>query len=245
MPKINARRSATCVFARLRRARLGVVRLHRHRRHDDRFFGLRLLRIGSGSERFGSRFGLRHRARLRALPRRGENALRIDRLRLGGAPLPSSQALPWLRQPPASRRAFLSACGRRCAALLLAAGHRHHLGHARLAPPPAGFFAAGAAGFAAAAVQPPAPILRRQLPLSALPQRRLAHRPCARRPESRPPSFSLSAIVSPLCRDQLTHPCEQSRREKRGTLQRARAIANCGSRRARLVSGNPLRCNRL
>ena len=107
MPKMNARRSATCSLLGLRGGGLGVVRLHRHRRHDDRFFGLGLLGVGARRRRFGGRFGLGHRAGLRRLCARRRECFACRPARLWRRPLPSLPAqLSRRRRGRFARRGF-------------------------------------------------------------------------------------------------------------------------------------------
>ncbi len=217
------------LLAGLRGAGLGVVRLHRHRRHDDRFLGLGLLRVGGDRRRFGLRFGLRHRAGLRAFARGRENALRIDWLSLGAAAASFFAALPWLPQLPVSRPAFLwAAAGAAPPAFSprAIANISATLGR----PPPAGFlrrlaqsaFAAAALGGASAAASSGAASAGGVSRSAAL-RIRLARG-----------SQHLGHRLL-LCQPS-THPCAEldfpvrgnARREKRSHRSRAGAIANRG-----------------
>ena len=204
MPNRNARRSATCSLLAALGRRLGVVRLHRHRRHDDRFFRLGLLRVGGGRRRLWPPLRPWSSGRAsRLCARRRE----CSACRPGSAsrpPLLSWPAPPWPR--PASRglrRGFSFGC-RSAAAPPCFSPRAIAIMSATL-----GLAASRPVSSPAAA----AASRRRRRPLGRcsffgrrrrLARRRtaLVHRLCERRPTSRPPSSCFcrpSSVSVPEC----------------------------------------------
>ena len=249
---MNARRSATCSFLLRSAAGLGVVRLHRHRRHDDRLFGLGLFGVGGDGRRLWrpprpwssgpACVPLRAAARMLCVSTGSALAAAASffgRRGLGGG------------RRPVWRPAF--PCGAAAAAPPLSAARAAAIISATLSLPPAPASspraAAGLAAGAADAASDGCFFSRRGLRRAA--RTALRSPPFARRPASRPPSSSfLSAIVVRLrftCRWLCTlvgHHRQTARRQKGWRVEcQLDHIRESG--RPRPVTGNPLRCNRL